>query len=313
MPLEEVTSEDIQKHLALLQDPERVIEKLHKIVEIDALIVGLRPLVRRRFEIPISATFWDLYVAIQNVFGWRSIAPTIFSVSDPYFERPVALSGPLLWNTKIRKYMFKEYQSCKMAAQGELIQVTIKRRDDPLPGRTYPHCLGGENPSPPESTEPVVVLERMFEDPQNFEATLRSDSNSDRPFDPREVRFDNPEEVWIEYFYEQRVTAEALEKVLSQQPKDEVLYLFPLVFPAWFGDLLIRDQLVPPEVLSKVRDDSEHPGFIVLAMSRREIANLMDTIQVKQFQSQDLRLNRRLEHLMYDLRCARFVMDDRPE
>src|SRR5437773_6768003 len=117
MSQKEVTPEAIDEHLSLLKDALRVREPVWKIFEIEARVTRMRPEVTRRFQIPITATFWDLFVAIDNVFGWAYLLPADFIAYDSYDgDRPIVLSGAALWKTELRKYMMKVYHSALMLA-----------------------------------------------------------------------------------------------------------------------------------------------------------------------------------------------------
>ena len=111
------------------------------------------PLIWRRIELPVSATFWDLHCAIQDSMGWLDchlhdfdVEGTRIGVSDP--EEDDALLPE--WEIPLAKYLDQVHTFAYTYdfgdGWGHLVRVEGIHRSTALGTR----CIAGENACPPE-------------------------------------------------------------------------------------------------------------------------------------------------------------------
>jgi hypothetical protein len=174
---------------------------------------GVKPAVWRRFLVPESYTFWDLHVAIQDVFGWDDYHLHEFELMNPesgeiaaigipegmgLFEREI-LAG---WKQRISAWFSKDYRSALYTYDfGDEWEHLVKL-EKILPReakKKYPVCVDGKRACPPEDCGGVWGYRdflKVLKDPDNeeYEDMLNWVGGKFDPehFDPQKVRFSDP-------------------------------------------------------------------------------------------------------------------------
>ena len=133
-----------------------------KIYRFEIRLRDIEPPIWRMIEIPASASFWELHVAIQDAMGWLDYHLHEFSVSlspagKPFkigipddefrddvlsgWEEPIALYFRAPGNRAIYWYDFGDDW------RHDVTLVAIEAR---IKGTKYPRCIAGERACPPE-------------------------------------------------------------------------------------------------------------------------------------------------------------------
>lgn len=176
----------------------------------------IEPPIWRMIEIPASANFWALHVAIQDAMGWLDYHLHEFSVSLSRVARPVRIGIPdgefrtetlPSWEEPVAFY----FQAPGDRAmywydfgddwRHDVVLVAIEPR---VKGTKYPRCIAGERACPPEDCggpPGYFNLLHALADPHHPErAELLQWLGEDGPrgrrydpeaFDPARVRFSN--------------------------------------------------------------------------------------------------------------------------
>ncbi len=120
------------------------------------------PLVWREIEVPGTATFWDLHVAIQDAMGWQDEHLHRFTIPHPRTrqERVFGIHNlhadcddPPGWATQIAAMFTRNNPVVRYEYdfgdnwQHTVTLVDVLRRDFML---AYPRCVSGERACPPE-------------------------------------------------------------------------------------------------------------------------------------------------------------------
>ncbi len=174
------------------------------------------PLVWRRIQVPESYSFWDLHVAIQDAMGWKDYHLHEFILiesktgrlkrigipdEDMRDERP-SVAG---WKVPILRYLTDGTDPVRYRYDfGDDWEHTLEFEEVvPNDGGVYPRCVGGAGACPPEDvggTHGYAEFLQAIRDVRHPErdAMLQWAGGSFDPnaFDPKAVRFDNPQERW---------------------------------------------------------------------------------------------------------------------
>jgi len=187
--------------------------KFERVFQFKVTLKGVKPVVWRRFQVPESYTFWDLHVAIQDVFGWDDYHLHEFELMNPesgeiaaigipegmgLFEREI-LAG---WKQRISAWFSKDYRSALYTYDFGDEWEHIVKLEKILPReakRKYPVCVDGKRACPPEDCGGVWGYGdflKVLKDPDNeeYEDMLNWVGGKFDPehFDPQEVRFTDP-------------------------------------------------------------------------------------------------------------------------
>lgn len=187
--------------------------KFERVFQFKVTLKGVKPAVWRRFLVPESYTFWDLHVAIQDVFGWDDYHLHEFELMNPesgeiaaigipegmgLFEREI-LAG---WKQRISAWFSKDYRSALYTYDfGDEWEHLVKL-EKILPReakKKYPVCVDGKRACPPEDCGGVWGYRdflKVLKDPDNeaYEDMLNWVGGKFDPehFDPQKVRFTDP-------------------------------------------------------------------------------------------------------------------------
>jgi hypothetical protein len=188
-------------------------KKFERVFQFKVTLKGVKPAVWRRFQVPESYTFWDLHVAIQDVFGWDDYHLHEFELMNPesgeiatigipegmgLFEREI-LAG---WKQRISAWFSKDYRSALYTYDFGDEWEHIVKLEKILPReakKKYPVCVAGKRACPPEDCGGVWGYGdflKVLKDPDNeeYEDMLNWVGGKFDPehFDPQKVRFTDP-------------------------------------------------------------------------------------------------------------------------
>ena len=64
------------------------------ILQFKVTLLGIKPPIWRRIQVPCTYSFWDLHVAIQDAMGWLDYHLHQFSVRVPGSRKPILIGIP---------------------------------------------------------------------------------------------------------------------------------------------------------------------------------------------------------------------------
>lgn len=185
----------------------------------------VEPAVWRRVEVPDSYTFWDLHVAITDVFGWMDYHLHEFQIANPKTGKPLRLGIPddesfdeLDGQPPVKPDWQKELSSLFTLANRtathlydfgdgweHLVELEeIRSREE---GVAYPRCRAGERAGPPEDCGGPYGYQELLKTIQNprhkehkrmvgWLREMKGPGFDPNAFDPGSVRFDDPLKRW---------------------------------------------------------------------------------------------------------------------
>lgn len=176
-------------------------------------LLGIKPSIWRRIQVPSSYSFWDLHVAIQNAMGWLDCHLHEFTVRNPISGEEESIGIPENedsydsslpgWKLKIKRYVGINSKMRYIYDFGDHWEHEIKFEGEHLRLKEieYPICLGGKRACPPEDVGGVFGYEHLLEvmnDPNDEEyknmLTWIGDSFDAEEFDATQVLFHDPAE-----------------------------------------------------------------------------------------------------------------------
>lgn len=188
-------------------------KKFNHVYQFKVTLKGIKPPVWRRIQVPETYSFWDLHVAIQDVFAWSDYHLHEFEIFHPSISLKVSIGIPddefdryVLpgWKQKIADYFSMENRSSDyMYDFGDcwvhriyLEKITLRDKNV-----DYPVCIDGKRACPHEDCGGIGgyggFLEAI-EDPnhEEHEELLEWAGGEFDPeyFNPSEVCFDDPDE-----------------------------------------------------------------------------------------------------------------------
>lgn len=188
-----------------------------KIYQFKITLMGVKPSVWRRIQVPGTYSFWDLHVAIQDAMGWSDSHLHQFEIANPKTQENVLIGIPdddfdwsratlPGWETAIADYFTLDNRVASYEYdfgddwQHRIRLEAIKQADSEL---DYPRCVAGAQSCPPEDIGGVWGYQdfvKIMRDPtdaqyQDFLEWVGGAFNPDY-FDPEDVWFDDPEERW---------------------------------------------------------------------------------------------------------------------
>ena len=69
-------------------------KKFNQVYQFKISLLGIRPPIWRRIQVPETYTFWDLHVAIQDVMGWADYHLHKFGITSPENGEKVRIGIP---------------------------------------------------------------------------------------------------------------------------------------------------------------------------------------------------------------------------
>jgi len=187
--------------------------KFEFVYQFKVTLKGIKPAVWRRFQVPDFYTFWDLHVAIQDVFGWLDyhlhefelmkpetlVITTIGIPSDEeLFDRKILPD----WEQGISDWFSTKNRSALYTYDFGDDWKHVVRLEKILPReekRKYPLCIDGKRACPPEDCGGVWGyrdLLKVLKNPEHeeYEDLMNWVGGKFDPefFDPQKVRFMDP-------------------------------------------------------------------------------------------------------------------------
>ncbi len=192
--------------------------KFKYVYQFKIVIEGIYPEIWRVIQVPENYSFWDLHVAIQNVFGWKDIHLHSFETDNPKTGKREFLGIPEEmydgicddfstlpgWDLQISDYFSEKRRSMLYIydyGDSWRHQIQYEKILFASPKQKYPICLEGRYQGPPEDCGgafgyPDFV--KMITDPLHpYHYSMKRWAGKKKcdieAFDPKEVRFANPQ------------------------------------------------------------------------------------------------------------------------
>ncbi len=133
-----------------------------KVFQFKITLLGIKPPIWRRIQVPDSYTFYDLHVAIQDAMGWTDTHLHAYEISgqppiridapcdpDELDEAPDAFSTEIEVSTLLKQKGDKALYDYDFG-DGWRHEVLLERILPKDSGTNYPICLDGKRACPPE-------------------------------------------------------------------------------------------------------------------------------------------------------------------
>jgi hypothetical protein len=150
------------------------------ILQVKVSIVGARPPIWRRLEVPASMPLSDLHHLLQVAFGWEDVHDHCFEsrgTDESADARGIrTVEGALLRRKRLVDLV--STQGDQAVYRYDLVDdwehlIEVEARHAPEPGQHYPICTAGRRAGPPEDCGGIVVLDDLLgalvapDDPDN--------------------------------------------------------------------------------------------------------------------------------------------------
>lgn len=195
-----------------------------KVYQFHVSLIGPRPKIWRRIQVPSTYSFWDLHVAVQDAMGWLDYHLHAFDIPHPdggpaarigipdecgFEEDPPVLPG---WQVPISGYFAPGNPAAEYTYDfGDDWRHAVVL-EDILPrvtGVRYPLCVAGEMRCPPEDVGGPrgyrefleAISDRRHPEHESYLEWVGG-AYDPRAFDPARVRFDSPNRRWKKAFTE---------------------------------------------------------------------------------------------------------------
>lgn len=187
--------------------------KFDRVYQFKITLKEIKPAVWRRIQVPETYSFYDLHVAIQDVFGWLDYHLHEFELMNPKDIKIAAIGIPddewpsdretlPGWEQKIADWFSRQTRSALYTYDfGDNWEHLVKW-EKILPrekGGRYPICIAGKRACPPEDCGGVwgyKELVKILGNPghEEYEDWLHWVGGRFDPeyFDPKKVRFTDP-------------------------------------------------------------------------------------------------------------------------
>lgn len=203
------------------------MKKSQIVFQFKITLLGIKPPIWRRIQVPAGYSFWDLHVAIQDAMGWfdyhlhafrfRQSNRKMVEIGIPFddFEEFIPLPS---WDIAITDYFkepgdIAEYEyDFGDSWQHEILLEGLLLKEK---RGKYPRCLAGARACPPEDCGSISGYYDMLDvlnDPEDDEhgsmvQWLKGHVKNYYPYDPdafdaQKVKFDNPTTRWKNAFSE---------------------------------------------------------------------------------------------------------------
>ena len=187
-------------------------KKFDKIYQFKITLRDSKPPIWRRIQVPDTYTFWDLHIAIQDVFGWSDYHLHEFEMIHPSSKRKVRIGFPdedfgrdILpnWKQKISDYFSMENKKSDYLydfGDSWEHEITLEKILASEKGVNYPKCVKGKRACPPEDCGGLWGYEEFLEaikDPEHEQHNEMlewiGEEFDPEYFDPNEITFDDPD------------------------------------------------------------------------------------------------------------------------
>jgi len=187
-------------------------KKFDKIYQFKITLRDSKPPIWRRIQVPDTYTFWDLHIAIQDVFGWSDYHLHEFEMIHPSSKRKVRIGFPdedfgrdILpnWKQKISDYFSMENKKSDYLydfGDSWEHEITLEKILASEKGVNYPKCVKGKRACPPEDCGGIWGYEEFLEaikDPEHEQHNEMlewiGEEFDPEYFDPNEITFDDPD------------------------------------------------------------------------------------------------------------------------
>jgi len=191
--------------------------RIKQVFQFKVSLLGIRPEIWRRIQVPETYSFWDLHVAIQDAMGWMDYHLHEFKILNQKIGEKVSIGIPdpdmlddiemlPCWELAISDYFSMEnpqsdYEYDFGDGWQHVVQLEEIIPEDPK--IAYPICIAGEQACPPEDCGGdwgYQNLLKILSNPadEEYESMLTWVGGKYDPdhFDPAEITFDDPRERW---------------------------------------------------------------------------------------------------------------------
>lgn len=191
--------------------------RTRKVLQFRVTLQGIEPAIWRVIQVPVSYSFWDLHVAIQDAMGWLDYHLHSFRIDDPIDGSEALIGIPDYegygdqeylpgWEIPVSKYFASPGDEALYEydfGDGWEHTVVLQAIVDRVSRKRYPVCVAGARACPPEDCGGVPGYEDLLEivrDPEHeeYEETLQWLGGRFEPevFSPEKVKFENPRKRW---------------------------------------------------------------------------------------------------------------------
>lgn len=178
------------------------------------VLAGSEPLIWRRIQVPETATYWDLHVAIQDAMSWQDCHLHEFTIGSPAGGDPIVVGLPsdegdgqtlvASWDRAIADDFARGDEG--IAARylydfgDEWAHGLVFEGSHPIEGDfRHARCLGGARRAPPEDCGGLTGYENLVQalaDPRHPDHHVMRQwvpaAFDPDAFDPSEVKFTDP-------------------------------------------------------------------------------------------------------------------------
>ncbi|MBN1848853.1 MAG: DUF1841 family protein [Deltaproteobacteria bacterium] len=222
-----------------------MIKQSKNLYQFKVTLLGIRPPIWRRIQVPENYSFWDLHVAIQDAMGWSDYHLHAFAIQNPktgkkeeigipddHWEGKRILPG---WEQKIKRYFTLENNKALYSydfSDDWQHEIKLEKIIPHKEGIRYPVCVTGKRACPPEDCGGIFGYEDLLEilsdpDHEEYEDTrewLGNDFNPDH-FSVSEIVFDDPDRRFEYAFHETEDLMEDDDFDESEESEEEMLQL----------------------------------------------------------------------------------------
>ena len=189
-------------------------KEFNQVYQFKITLMGVKPPVWRRIQVPETYTFWDLHVAIQDAMGWSDYHLHQFDVINPSTgmkveigipDKEFDLCGEILpgWKQKISDYFSMENRLADYVYDfGDDWEHKIQL-EKILPREknvNYPVCIKGKRACPPEDCGGIWGYEEFLDAIKDHEHEEHKEmlewiglEFAPEQFDAEEVVFSDPD------------------------------------------------------------------------------------------------------------------------
>jgi len=128
------------------------------------VLKDIEPPVWRRIQVPLTYSFWDLHIAIQDAMGWTDTHLHEFVLTDPKSGRDLHIGIPDEdlefdsrtlpgWKKRISDFFLKENTEAEYVydfGDNWVHSIIFEKSLPYAEGPEYPQCIEGERACPPE-------------------------------------------------------------------------------------------------------------------------------------------------------------------